>query len=76
MSESPEKQFALRLPTDIYAEIEVWAKEEFRSANGQIVAILRDAIAERKARQRAARKALDQGGTIEGERKSTSLAAA
>lgn len=76
MSEALEKQYALRLPVDMYAEIEQWARDEFRSVNGQIVAILRDAVAERRAQQQAARKRqIDDGGKIETESKTLNHAA-
>lgn len=51
MSESKEKQYALRLPVELYAELERWAGEEMRSVNAQIVTILRGAVRQRKAGQ-------------------------
>lgn len=51
MSENPEKQYALRLPVGLYHELEGWAREELRSVNAQIVAVLRDAVAQRKRKK-------------------------
>lgn len=39
-----EVGFALRLPKKLKAKIERWAKAEHRSANGQIVALIEDAV--------------------------------
>ena len=35
-----KKKFVLRIDEDVYAAIEQWAADEFRSANGQIEWIL------------------------------------
>lgn len=60
------KQFLLRLDPMLWEEIERWAQEELRSANGQIEFLLREAVRTRR------RKALpeweeDNEGTAEGE---------
>lgn len=39
-------RFLLRAPRDIWDEIRKWAEEEDRSLNGQVVHILRRALAE------------------------------
>lgn len=39
-------KFLIRVPDDIWTEIKQWAKEEDRSINGQVVHILRRALAE------------------------------
>jgi hypothetical protein len=39
----------LRLPADLHAALEAWAKEEERSLNGHIVYLLRRAVASRRA---------------------------
>jgi hypothetical protein len=49
MSDSQEKRFQLRIAEDLYNELEAWANEEFRSVNGQILVILREAVAKRRA---------------------------
>lgn len=39
-----KKNFALRVDGEIFAAIEKWAADEFRSANGQIEWILSEAL--------------------------------
>lgn len=43
-----KKNFALRVDEAVFAEIEKWAAEEFRSANGQIEWILAEALKKAK----------------------------
>ena len=43
------KPFLLRLPPDLWKELEKWAADELRSVNGQIEYLLRAAVAKRKA---------------------------
>ena len=42
------KAFLLRLPPDLWQELEKWAADELRSVNAQIEYLLRDAVQERK----------------------------
>jgi hypothetical protein len=42
------KSFLLRLPPDLYAEIEKWAADELRSVNAQIEYLLRQEVRKRK----------------------------
>jgi hypothetical protein len=42
------KSFPLRIDPALYAELEAWAQQEFRSVNGQIEFLLRDAVARRR----------------------------
>jgi len=42
------KSFLLRLPPELWKELEKWAGEELRSVNGQIEYLLRQAVRERK----------------------------
>jgi hypothetical protein len=42
------KSFLLRLPPELWKEIERWAADELRSVNGQIEYLLRQAVARRK----------------------------
>ena len=51
MSESQEKSYRLRIPEDLYAEMEKIAVAEDRSVNGQIIAFLRDSVRRWKAAQ-------------------------
>lgn len=45
------KQFLLRLPPDLWQELEKWAADELRSVNAQIEYVLRQAVAKRKGTQ-------------------------
>jgi hypothetical protein len=45
------KPFLLRIPPDLWRDIEKWAADDLRSVNGQIEFILRQAIAKRKKEQ-------------------------
>jgi hypothetical protein len=46
------KAFLLRLPPDLWKQIEKWAADELRSVNGQIEYLLRQEVQKRKrARQ-------------------------
>jgi hypothetical protein len=42
------KPFLLRINPELWEALEAWAKDEFRSVNGQIEYILRDAVGRRK----------------------------
>ncbi len=49
---APErKPFLLRIPPELWQEIEKWAADELRSVNGQIEFLLRQAVAKRKREQ-------------------------
>ena len=43
-----KKSFLLRLPPELWKELERWAGEELRSVNGQIEYVLRQAVARRR----------------------------
>ena len=45
------KSFLLRIDPALLAELEAWAQDEFRSVNGQIEYLLRQAIQKRKGGQ-------------------------
>jgi len=60
MSESQEKAYRLRIPEDLYAEVEKIAAAEDRSVNGQIVSFLRESVRRWKAQQ--ARRGIDGSG--------------
>ena len=47
------KAFLLRIDPALFAELEKWAADEFRSVNGQIEYLLREAV---RARRRGARR--------------------
>jgi len=42
------KSFLLRVPPDLWKEIEKWAADELRSVNSQIEYVLRQAVQKRK----------------------------
>ena len=42
------KPFLLRIPPDLWVELEKWAAAELRSVNGQIEYLLRQAVDKRK----------------------------
>ena len=42
------KAFLLRVPPDLWEEINRWARDELRSVNGQIEYILRQAVRRRR----------------------------
>jgi hypothetical protein len=49
---APErKPFLLRIPPDLWQELEKWAGADLRSVNGQIEFLLRQAVAKRKKEQ-------------------------
>jgi len=43
------KAFLLRLPPELWKELEKWAADELRSVNGQIEYVLRQSVARRKS---------------------------
>ena len=46
------KPFLLRIDAGLWAELEAWAKDEFRSVNGQIEFLLKQAVTKRKGGKR------------------------
>lgn len=48
MPSEDRKSFLLRIPPELWKELEQWAAEELRSVNGQIEYVLRQAVAKRK----------------------------
>ncbi|HNQ74713.1 MAG TPA: Arc family DNA binding domain-containing protein [Verrucomicrobiota bacterium] len=51
MAVEERKPFLLRIPPDLWKELEQWAAAELRSVNGQIEYLLRQAVAKRKRTQ-------------------------
>ena len=49
MAAPERKPFLLRIPPQLWQELEKWAGDELRSVNGQIEFILRQAVAKRKS---------------------------
>ncbi len=48
MAGGERKPFLLRIPPELWRELEKWAADDLRSVNGQIEFLLRQAIAKRK----------------------------
>lgn len=44
----PRKAFLLRIDPALFAELEKWAADEFRSVNGQVEYLLREAVRGRR----------------------------
>ena len=51
MPSEDRKSFLLRIPPDLWKELEKWAADELRSVNGQIEYLLRQAVEKRKRSQ-------------------------
>ena len=51
MASEGRKPFLLRIPPDLWKELEKWASDELRSVNGQIEYLLRQAVNKRKNAQ-------------------------
>ena len=51
MASEDRKAFLLRIPQDLWNELERWAADELRSVNGQIEYLLRQAIEKRKGQK-------------------------
>ena len=45
------KPFLLRIDPELWADLEAWAQDEFRSANGQIEYLLKQAVLKRKGQE-------------------------
>ncbi|MBK8597843.1 MAG: hypothetical protein IPN83_20145 [Holophagales bacterium] len=56
----PRKAFLLRIDPALFAELEKWAADEFRSVNGQVEYLLREAV---RGRRRARPRGGAEGGT-------------
>jgi len=53
MANEERKPFLLRIPPDLWKELEKWAADELRSVNGQIEYVLRQALEKRKRTQQS-----------------------
>lgn len=53
-----KKTFALRVDEEVMAAVEQWAKDEFRSTNGQIEWILAEALKRARRHPKAAKHPL------------------
>ena len=50
MAGGERKAFLLRIPADLWKELEKWAADDLRSVNGQIEFLLRHAVNARKGK--------------------------
>ncbi len=48
MAGGERKPFLLRVPPDLWRDLEKWAADELRSVNGQIEYLLRQAVVKKK----------------------------
>ena len=55
------KPFLLRIDPELWADLEAWAQDEFRSVNGQIEYLLKQAVIKRKGGQESASR-MGSGG--------------
>jgi hypothetical protein len=51
MATEERKSFLLRIPPDLWQDLEKWAGDELRSVNGQMEYLLRQAVEKRKRSQ-------------------------
>ena len=51
------KSFLIRIDPKLYEQLAGWAAQEFRSVNGQIEFLLKDAVARRRSKSDTARDA-------------------
>lgn len=58
-----KRQVPLRLSETLYAELSAWAKDDFRSLNGQIEYLLTECVKQRKKKQKTAEEILDEKNT-------------
>ena len=57
------KQFLLRIPADLWEDLNVWARDELRSVNAQIEYVLRQAVRRRKRRREEDEEEPQGGGS-------------
>jgi hypothetical protein len=48
-SSEQRKAFLLRVPVDLWKDLEKWAADDLRSVNAQIEFLLREAVSKRKS---------------------------
>jgi hypothetical protein len=48
-----KKSFLLRVDPELWKELEKWAQDEFRSVNGQIEYVIKQALQKRKGQKEA-----------------------
>ena len=58
-----KKPFVLRLDEDMFRDIEKWAADEFRSTNGQVEWIIREALLKAKRLRKPIEPSSDESQT-------------
>lgn len=58
-----KRQIPLRLSETLYAELSAWAKDDFRSLNGQIEYLLTECVKQRRKKQKTAQELSDEENT-------------
>ncbi len=58
-----KKPFVLRLDEDMFRDIEKWAADEFRSTNGQVEWIIREALLKSKRLRKPIKASNDESQT-------------
>lgn len=58
-----KRQVPLRLSETLYAELSAWAKDDFRSLNGQIEYLLTECVKQRKKKKKTAEEISDEKNT-------------
>jgi hypothetical protein len=58
---SERKGFLLRIPPELYAELERWARDDLRSVNAQIEFVLTKAVRARRGEDRPRPRAGEDG---------------
>jgi hypothetical protein len=59
------KPFLLRIDSELWADLEAWAQDEFRSVNGQIEYLLKQAVMRRKGGQKEVKTGEAHGASNE-----------
>ena len=57
-----KRAFLLRLPPDLWEELNRWAKDELRSVNAQIEYVLRNAVRRRRGEEKDSSDEADSPG--------------
>lgn len=65
MSDEKKKNLLLRIPQDLWADLNVWARDEIRSVNAQIEYLLREAVRRRFGGKRSQDAAAEEISTDE-----------
>lgn len=66
MASPKRKAYPLRIDPKLWVELEAWAQQEFRSVNGQIEFLLREAVLRRNRNANLTSENLNQDENTEG----------